>query len=183
MAIDTNEFKKQLDRLGDFHRFFTSKEIKMLPQVLADNEVVHGITSGYYEGKTWVIVLSNMRLLFLDCGFFYGMKQTDMPLQQISSVTQKNGIIFGEIQVATPSGAKTIGGLLKKEAIKIASILASLIHGRSEPKIISNSTKKPSSYSDPIEKLEKLKELQESGLLTEVEVNLLKERLFQNIDL
>jgi hypothetical protein len=182
MAIDPNEFKTQLEQLGDFHRFFTSKEIKMLPQVLADKEVVHGITSGYYEGKTWVIVLSNMRLLFLDCGFFYGMKQTDMPLQQISSVTQKNGLIFGEIQVATPSGSKTIGGLLKKEAIKIASILANLIHSRNEPKIISAPIRKQSADTDPIQKLEKLKELQESGLLNDTEVEILKERLFQNLD-
>lgn len=171
MAVHRKVVEQQLEALGDFHRFFTSKEIRALPEILADGEIVNGITSGFFEAKTWIIVLTNIRMLFLDKGLLYGMKQVDMPLSKISSIAQKTGLFFGEIEVSTSSGSKKISSIPKKNVLKISSILAGLIHG--------GPTKAPPmvAATDLASQIEKLDGLRQKGALTDEEFRLSKARL------
>ena len=46
-----------------------------------------------------LIVCTDRRVIFLDKGFLYGLKQTEIPLDSISSVTQETGLMFGSITV------------------------------------------------------------------------------------
>lgn len=131
MPVDKTKVKDQLDALGDFSRFLTSSEIGYLPQILNQGEIVHGITSGIFEAKTWIIVVTDRRLLFLDKKLFVGLTQVDIPLSQISSVTHTAGWFFGEIEVSTSSGAKSIGNVSKKDVVKIANIICGLIQDQS----------------------------------------------------
>ena len=39
--------------------FGTKKEIKFLPQVLRSDEEIFGITSGFLNGNTWLITITN----------------------------------------------------------------------------------------------------------------------------
>jgi hypothetical protein len=174
MPVERSVVQSQLNELGDFHRFFTSKEIAYLPAILAEGETIHGITSGFYEAKTWIIVITNLRLLFLDKGMFYGLKQVDMPLSQISSIAHRTGFFFGEIEVATASGKRKIESISKRDVLKIASIISGLIHGgRARPT-------PASAGSDLASQLERLAVLHEKGALTEEEFHLSKSNLLQN---
>src|SRR5579871_4117984 len=118
MPVDKSIIDEQLKSLGDFQHFFTHKEIRFLPQILAEGETIHAITSGFFEAKTWLIVVTDLRLIFLDSGFFYGLRQLDLPMSQISSISHKSGFFFGEIHVATSSGSKTIGNIPKRDILK-----------------------------------------------------------------
>lgn len=179
MPVDRKIVQQQLEALGDFYQFFTSKEIRFLPQILAENETIHGLTSGLYEGKTWIIVITDMRLLFLDKGMLYGLRQIDMPLSQISSISHKSGLFFGELQVSTASGAKCIGSIAKKDVLKLCSIISGLIHG-SKKKPVSNEPIQASRPVDLTTQLEKLFILREKGALTEEEYALTKSKLLNS---
>lgn len=176
MPIDRRTVEKQLEALGDFHRFFTSREIHYLPAILTEDETIHGITSGFYESRTWIIVITNMRLIFLDKGMFYGLKQVDMPLKQISSISYKTGFFLGEIDVATASGHKSIGSVTKKDIIKIVSILSTLIHGKPSSQ---STLSKP--REDFVSLIERLSSLREKGALTEEEFTLSKAKLLGSL--
>lgn len=175
MAVDRDTVEQQLESLGDFFQFFTSKELRFLPQILSDGETIHGVTSGLYEGKTWVIVITDARIIFLDKGMFYGLRQIDMPLAQISSVSNKTGFFFGEIQVATSSGSKTIANIARKDVIKICSIVSGLLNGTRRkpeaPKALSN---------DLTTQLEKLFTLKEKGALTDAEYATTKAKILNS---
>lgn len=178
MPVDRRVVEEQLKNLGDFHRFFTSKEIRYLPEVLVEGERVYGVTSGFFESKTWIIVITNMRLIFLDKGMFFGLKQVDMPLSQIDSISHKTGLLFGEIAVATAAGAKTIGSITKKDVVKIASIISGLIHGHGEPpapQAAATDARPPA--DDLVSQFERLATLYEKGALTEDEFHRSKARL------
>jgi hypothetical protein len=186
MPIDSEIVKAQLNSLGDFYHFFTSKEIKYLPQILTEDEMIHGITSGFYENKTWLIVITDMRILFLDKGMLYGLKQIDLPITHISSISHKTGFFFGEIQVSTSSGGKTIKNIAKRDVLKISSIVAGLIHGGRRPKAASSAAQTPAlqptiftpaARVDLASQLEKLADLHDRGVLTEEEFTLSKAKL------
>lgn len=176
MPVDRKIVQQQLDALGDFYKFFTSKEIRYLPEILAENETIHGLTSGMYEGKTWIIVITDMRMLFLDKGMLYGLRQIDMPLSQISSISHKSGLFFGELQVSTASGAKCIGSIAKRDILKLCSIISGLIHG-SRKKAAAPT---PSAPLDLTSQLEKLFVLREKGALTEEEYAFTKSKILNS---
>lgn len=170
MAIEKNIVKEQLQALGDFHQFFTAKEIRYLPQILTENETIQGITSGYYEAKTWLIVITNIRLLFLDTGLFFRLRQTDIPLSKINSISYATGLFFGEIEIATGSEVKTISSITKKDVLKIVSIISGLIHSGS----------RSSTPRDLTSQLERLAALCDKGILTEKEFERCKEKLLED---
>ncbi len=55
------------------------------------------VTSGLYNNNTYLIVCTDLRLLFLDKGMIYGLKFHEFPFEKINSVSYKKGLLFGEI--------------------------------------------------------------------------------------
>ena len=96
------DLKKEYARIaresGD-DQFFTKKELQYLPSTLMPTEQVLAFSSGLMNGNTWLIALTNKRVLFLDKGFFYGLKQTAIPIKKIQGVSVETGIMFGKIAI------------------------------------------------------------------------------------
>jgi len=162
---------EQLSRLGDFDHFFTMKEIKYLPRVIEDDENILGLTSGFNDGNTWLIVVTDKKLVFLDCGFLWGIKKTELKLKHIKEISFKRGIIFGEINISTGFGGKRITNIDKKYVERICNIISELIE-KNENKtmnvnILADSRK--IEVEDNLSKIEKIFNLKEKGILTEEE--------------
>ena len=92
------EFKEIAQRSGD-DGFGTKRELKHLPQMLMDGEQVLAFSSGMMDGNTWLIVLTDHRVLFLDKGMLYGLKETSIPLDRINGVSGETGMLFGKIVI------------------------------------------------------------------------------------
>ena len=73
-------------------------EIRSLPDILEHDEQIRGAATGFMDSKNWLMVCTDRRILFLD-KVLGGMSQMDIPLETISSVTQKTGVAFGSIDV------------------------------------------------------------------------------------
>ena len=93
------EINEQIRAIGATKMFGTKKEVRALPDVLELDEPVLGIVSGLMDGNTWLIVCTDRRVVFLDRGLLWGLKQTEIPLDRISSVTADTGLMFGSITV------------------------------------------------------------------------------------
>ncbi|HEP2720990.1 TPA: PH domain-containing protein [Streptococcus pyogenes] len=171
--MDISEVKAQLDRAGFNNlRLGVNKEIKALSKILDDNETIQYATSGVLEG-TVLMVLTQRRVLFIDCGLLYGMKQTEIPLDMVNSVSFKKGLLMGTITISHGSG----NSLIKNVPSNNCSIMTDKIKKCAEEykgRKINTKTNVNSSVAD---ELLKLKSLVESGILTQEEFETQKAKL------
>lgn len=113
---DLNQEKRIAKESGD-DRFFTRKELRHLPEVLMDREQVLAFSSGRMDGNTWLIVLTDRRILFLDKGMFFGVKQATIPLQKVNAVSGKTGVMFGSIEISDGGSTRQIKQVRKQSVL------------------------------------------------------------------
>ena len=90
-------------------------------------------SSGLMDGKTWLLVLTDLRVPFLDKELIYGLRQTAIPIDKISAVSVETGILFGEIIINTGSSEKKITQVLKHTVLPFTNKLHEVIEAnRSE---------------------------------------------------
>lgn len=156
----------QIEKLGDYGAFFTKKERKYLPDVMDADEEVKAMTSGVMDGNTWLITVTNKRVLFLDKGMIAGLKQTDLLLDHITAVSSKTGLLLGEIHVATSGGSHQIKNIEKKYVPMVTNVLNDLLRNKDS---VASAASAVASEDDVIAKLERLAKLKEQGVLTDEE--------------
>ena len=105
MAVDKEYVEKQLAKINAKKRLGVGKELKHLHEVINKGENILGHTRGFYNGNTWLICITDRRVLFLDKGMIYGMKSAEIPLDNVSSVNYETGLVFGSVSV-TAGGAE-----------------------------------------------------------------------------
>jgi hypothetical protein len=163
------EYDKIAKMLGD-DQFFTKKELHYLPEILQDGEQVLAFTSGLMDGNTWLITLTDKRLIFLDKGMLWGLKQTVIPLNKVNAVSCSTGIMFGEIHISHGSATQKIDNVWKKTVIKFTNIVQEqldLLNAPSGQSVAAASG--PAPEEDKYAKLEKLAGLKEKGIISEAE--------------
>jgi len=146
------------------------KEVKLLPEVLADQEIVGQVVSGIYNKGIGILVATQRRLVFIDKGLF-GLKVEEFPLQKISSIQYELGLLGGKIKIHTSSNVAEISSV-ETEATKqfVGHVRASL----AEP----NTPTAPASGShELVDQLKQLAELKAAGILTEQEFSKQKAKL------
>ena len=94
-----------------------------MPGILEGGEQIVGAAKGFMDSKHWLVVCTDRRVLFLD-KVIGGVNQLDIPLDMISSVSQKTGMVFGAIDVlgAGLSGMK-VEKIAKEEVPKLANAI------------------------------------------------------------
>lgn len=164
---------KRLSAIVSNVSFGTKKEFFHLPNILNDNEHPLAIASGMMDGNTWLITLTNQRVIFLDKGMLFGVKQVDISLKDIVSVGGKTGMILGSITISTSGQNYTIKDVAKQSVIPFTNLVNSTRNNLSTPveKILSTND------TDIVAQLERLASLKEKGILTEEEFLQQKQRI------
>lgn len=106
-------WKAIAEEMGD-DRFFTTKELDYLPRILDTQEQVLAFSSGLHKGNTWLIVLTNERVIFLDKGMFYGLKQSSIELERVNNFDSEKGLMFGRISIGSNAEVYEITNVWKK---------------------------------------------------------------------
>lgn len=101
------------DEMGD-DRFFTTKELDYLPRILDTKEQVLAFSSGLHKGNTWLIVLTNERVIFLDKGMIYGLRQSSIELERVNNFDSEKGLMFGKISIGSNAEVYEITNVWKK---------------------------------------------------------------------
>ncbi len=161
--------------MGD-DRFFTRRELKALPEVLQEKEQVIAFTSGLMNKNSWLIVLTDKRIILLDKGLIWGLEQIAIELDKINAVSGKTGLIFGEIRIEDSSSERKITNVLKGTVKQFVNLAQQAIEERKQPKM---QEQRDTSIDDntPYDKLEKLAMLAEKGILTKEEFMIEKKKI------
>lgn len=167
MPVEAHVIEEQIKSLGEFRIFGTKKEIAELHNIIAEGEIILGLGSGMIDGNTWLCTVTDRRVLLLNKGMFYGLKQLEMPIANIKSVTHKTGLASGELLIDTGGDTKTIKSIVNADVQRLAALISGLVHDKGIPKPLA--TQPLASGDDVLAKLERLAVLMEKGLLTDDE--------------
>ena len=166
------EIKRQIEAYGQSYIFWTKKEIRALPEILEHDESVKALTSGLMNNATWLAVCTDRRVIFINRGMFYGLRQIQVPLERIQAIDHEFTIVFGSITVWDGASAFNIGMVLK------GSILPFVKTTQEQMQIARRQSKhEQPPATDIASQLERLANLKEKGHLTEEEFQTQKKKL------
>ena len=173
------EFKRLSKQAGDMP-LGTRKEFYHLPSILENDESPLAVASGLMGSNTWLITLTTLRVIFLDKGMVFGLKQVNVDLANIVSVSCKTRMMTGSITLCTPGKTYTIENVMKGAVIPFSNLVDS---AREQ---LSKSATRPATSQEyrpdpaPMEmivQLEKLASLKERGILSDEEFSTQKARI------
>lgn len=164
-----DEIRRIAGEMGD-HKFFTGKEMRHLPDLLGEGEQVFGIVSGFMDNETWVVALTDQRILMLDTNMFIGKNQRSIGLDKVNTIEVDSGLVTGRIYIEDANDRHEIRNVMKGAAEKFVLKTREVMERR---RVGSHGYDAPPASRDPaherIATLERLDALRRSGGLTEDE--------------
>jgi len=164
------EVNHQISKLEGTSTLGTRKEVGLLPDILTFDETILALTTGYMDGKTWLVVCTDRRIIFLDHGFFYGLKHAEIPIDKLSSVEHETGLFFGSISLWDGAN-KTIIRNIRKGTLRpfIRAVNEAIdLHKKNIP-----------GRRSMADELRKLADLKQEGFISYVEFESLKAKLLE----
>ena len=152
------------------------REIKELPSILAEDEIIENILSGIYSNRRGILVATNRRLIFVDKGIMGGVKVKDFSYEKISSIQYKTGMFLGEITIFSSGNDANISHIDKDVARSFGDFVRARISSPKPPPAITSDVDSPT-QDDVIIKLERLAKLKEQGVLDDREFQEQKRRM------
>ena len=170
-----DEINEQLKNLDGVQKLFGKKEIKELPNILWEDEKLEKLVQGVYNNGQGILIATNKRLIFIDKGFFWGLKVEEFPYDKISSIQYETGMIFGKITIFASGNKAEIEQLFKDSCRSFCDYVRARI---SSP--VEHASKKASSSAveyDIVSQLEGFAKLRDQGILTQEEFDAKKKQL------
>lgn len=160
--------RAQIDALAEKFpaniRIFMRKELKKLPELLNDSEDVVYLAQGRYEGKQGAVVVTDRRVMLVEEGVFRSRLE-DFPYERISSIQTDKGMMFGKIVIFASGNKAILDQIVPKEkSTEIGDYIRSRLAAGSPL-----ATASGPAADDPLDRLKKLAELKDAGILTEEE--------------
>ena len=171
-----NEYKRIADDMGD-DQFFTKKELNYLPEILMEQEQILGFTSGLMDANTWLITLTDKRIIFLDKGMIYGLKQSIVDLDKVNAVSGSTGLLFGTITITDGANDRLIKNVWKKTVKNFTNKVQEALEARKSPQQAVQQTQ--DKEVDPYEQLEKIAGLKDKGIISEEEFETQKKKILE----
>ncbi|MFM9889790.1 MAG: PH domain-containing protein [Rickettsiales bacterium] len=177
------EVWKQIDALPVKYIFYTRKEVRYLPKILAEDERILAVTSGFMQNRTWLVACTSKRVIFLDRGMFFGLRQFQLNLDRIQSIDSSFGLAFGTIRVYDGASAMQIGLVLKYTIAPFVKIVQEAMDRYKRTMVFdiaAAATKAQHSAPDKadfIHELERLSKLKADGHLNDAEYSAAKAKL------
>ncbi len=169
------EYKRLAKLVGDMP-FGTKKEFYHLPAMLADDEIPLAVASGLMGGNTWLITLTNYRIIFLDKGMVHGLKQLTLDLASIVSVSGRTRMMTGSITLSAGGQDYTIENIMKGAVAPFTTMVNEARDNLSKAPAAARTFSAQSPH-DVIVQLEKLAALKERGILNDQEFSAQKEKI------
>lgn len=166
----------QIARLEHGFVFFTQKEIRALPEILSDDETLKAMTSGFMDGTTWLAVCTDRRVIFLDRGMIFGLRQVQMQLDRIQSIDHQTTVFFGWMRLWDGANAMVMRMVPKASLTHFVKVVREMSEGfRDRQRTPGGAT--AATTPDLASQLERLAGLKEKGHLTAEEFEAQKRKL------
>ncbi|TKI05464.1 PH domain-containing protein [Martelella alba] len=172
------EFKRLSKLAGDMP-LGTRKEFYHLPAILREQELPLAVAAGSMGGNIWLITLTSQRILFLDRSAVFGLKQINIELAGILSVSSRIRMMAGSITLNTLEQDYTIENIIKGAVIPFANRVNAAREALRPSSVRTGPIGKsaPEPVVDMIIQLEKLASLKERGILSEEEFSTQKAKI------
>lgn len=143
------------------------RELRGLEWVLRDDETVERMATGMYGRRVGLLALTDRRLLFLRRG---RLSQTieDHPVDRITSIQWHTAVLSGTLTVYTAGRRAVITNVQKDDGRDLADSLRALLTRRA-------------AADDVIERIRRLGELHDAGVLTDEEFAAKKAELLRRL--
>lgn len=155
-------------------KFFTRREIAYLPEMMSEGEEIIRFASGLIGANTWLISLTNKRIIFLNVGMIYGVEHKSIYLDKITAVSGKEGLLLGKIFIRDGAGEHIIEGVQKATVPNFVKAAQNAIVQHREKQHVAPVATGTGGRYDTIEKLFRLKEM---GAITAEEFEKEKARI------
>lgn len=183
-----DQINQQISALPHKYIFYTRKEIRYLPKVMNEDERILALTSGFMNNHSWLAVCTNRRVLFLDRGMFFGLRQLQMNLDRIQAIDSSFGLAFGSIRVWDGASAMEIRLVLKSTVVPFVKTVQDamdkykrlMVHDLAATATSAHQTADKLGSLNPnsmIQELERLAKLKADGHLNEAEFAAAKAKL------
>ena len=150
----------------------TKKEVKELPNIIGDDEIITYATSGVYDGHTWLVISTNKRIIFLDKGMFFGVNQIEIPLSKVNSIKYRKRFFLGEIEIWDGASMIKVTNILKRTLIPFVNAVNDSIEEFEK-------LQKPLNQSSVADEIIKFKKLMDEGVITQEEFSKKKNELLK----
>lgn len=183
MSYTLDEIKVQMENAGISDLWGTKREVKELPKILNDNEIIKYGCSGFNDNNTVLCLCTNQRILFLDKGLLYGIKSTEIPLDMVNGVSYEKGLILGKIAITNGANTTKLEQINKKDApIMADTIKKEAMNYKKSLQAKNNDNlsiqhEASNNTDNLIKQLKELKKLVDEGILTQEEFEAKKKQL------
>ncbi|WAC68916.1 PH domain-containing protein [Microbacterium sp. SL75] len=155
---------------------FVKRDLAHLESNLAEGETVSLILSGTYDNQNGILALTDRRLLFLNHGLL-SQRSEDFPLEKVSSVQFKAGMVLGEVTIYTSNQQATIKNVGKPQGKAFVDASRARLGKSPSPA----SSESAADSSDPVAQLTKLAALRDASLITPDEYNAKKAEILERM--
>lgn len=173
------QIQEQIQQLDNYSKALSFREIRELPNILWEDEVVEKLLQGTYGSRSsiGVLVATNKRLCFVDKGLIYGVRVEDFAYDQITSMEYKTGLLLGEVIIYSAGNRTRIVNCDKVQVQPFVEYVRARTSGRAEHASVPSQN--TSLEEDMISRLERLADLKERGILTDEEFQTQKQKILE----
>ncbi|MCV6575960.1 MAG: PH domain-containing protein [Cohaesibacter sp.] len=173
------EIQKQIDQLGIRDTTGVKKEIRSLPDILEEDEVILGLVAGLTNGNSWLAIVTQYRVVMIDVGLLVRFQRKEVQLKDIKSIETKAGLLSGTIEIKSNAVTLQIEKAFPADGVKfIAAVKEAVAKAQKPDRDIAEG---PSAFeTDITAQLSKLGELKAAGILSEEEFTKAKSKILGN---
>lgn len=166
--------KQIAERLQGFGTFMIKPELKELPTILWQDELVEDMIQGEYNKRQGLLVATDKRLIFIHKGMLFGINVQDFTYQKITTIEYNTGLIDGRFRVFAAGNCEEIKSVIPKSRVReFGEFVRSKLNIKSEappaPVMVQSTS--------VAEQLERLAALKEKGILTDDEFAVQKAKI------
>lgn len=171
------EIISQIRNQSNMSKFLAKREVKELPSILWEDEIVENIVQGMYANNFGLLVATNKRLLFIDKGLIRLVVE-DFPYDKITSLQYETGLVQGRIIVFVSGNRAEIRNIEKAAVKNFTEFVRARVTTIQDSAVPSSGSKVKSVDSDGmVEQLQKLAIMHKKGMLTDSEFMNAKKKL------
>jgi hypothetical protein len=125
MPVDEDSVLRQLEGVPEYPKWRRRNEPALLAGVLEEGEALFGMTGCLYAEYTWVLFVTDRRLLFLKQGALTPRKD-ELRLDRVLGVTWKSGFFFGALRLDTDGGPKVVDSIVRRDCVRLGPLVRDL---------------------------------------------------------
>ena len=165
---------QQLKDVNFSDSYMTGREILKLPELIQQDETIKFATSGFYDTNTSsvLIVVTNKRILLENKKLLFGSQNTEIPLEMVNDISYNSGMLMAKVSITSGTKDHKISQVSKKTVTQLVDTIRRETELAKHPK-----EQQISQAPSDIEQLKGLKDLLDSGILTQEEFETKKKQI------